>query len=167
MVDSFTTETRSKVMASIRSRGNKGTELKLVAILRTHGIKGWRRHKMLPGHPDFVFSRERLVIFVDGCLWHGCRWHFRMPQTNRGYWERKITRNIERDRVNSKLLRKSGWRVLRIWAHSLHFEEKIAGKIVSKLLGLENHRFSLDGSGETTCPVSISPKSIRRRSSFK
>jgi DNA mismatch endonuclease (patch repair protein) len=67
MSDVFNEEKRSKVMAAIRSRGNKDTELKLAAILRAHGIIGWRRHQRLPGKPNFVFHRERLALFVDGC----------------------------------------------------------------------------------------------------
>ena len=71
MADVFTKKKRSAVMAAIRSHGNKDTELKLISIFRGHGIKGWRRHQPLPGKPDFVFRRERLAVFVDGCFWHG------------------------------------------------------------------------------------------------
>ena len=83
MADVFSKRKRSQVMAAIRSKGNKDTELKLAAILRAHGIKGWRRHRPLPGKPDFIFPKHRLAVFVDGCFWHGCRWHCRMPQDNR------------------------------------------------------------------------------------
>jgi DNA mismatch endonuclease, patch repair protein len=65
-------------MAAVRSRGNKDTELKLIAILRGYHIKGWRRHQPLPGKPDFLFRRYRLAVFVDGCFWHGCRFHLHM-----------------------------------------------------------------------------------------
>jgi DNA mismatch endonuclease, patch repair protein len=105
-------------MAAIRSRGNKATELKLAAILRAAGITGWRRHQPLPGRPDFAFHHERLAVFVDGCFWHGCRWHCRMPKSRTFFWYPKITRNKERDRVVRMLLRKQGWRVLRFWEHS-------------------------------------------------
>ena len=79
VTDVFTKKKRSQVMAAIRSKGNKATELKLTSILRAAGITGWRRHQPIPGHPDFIFRRGRLAIFVDGCFWHGCRWHCRMP----------------------------------------------------------------------------------------
>jgi DNA mismatch endonuclease Vsr len=69
MPDIFTKQKRSRVMSQIRSWGNKETELKLISILRAYGITGWRRHQPLPGRPDFMFRRERLVIFVDGCCW--------------------------------------------------------------------------------------------------
>jgi DNA mismatch endonuclease (patch repair protein) len=126
MADIFSKRKRSQVMAAIRSKGNKDTELKLASILRAHGITGWRRHRPLPGKPDFIFPKQRLAVFVDGCFWHGCRWHCRMPQDNRGYWRKKITRNAARDRATTRLLRQTGWRVLRIWEHELKEESKVA-----------------------------------------
>lgn len=75
MADVFTKAERSKVMAAVRSRGNRDTELKLAAILRAHGITGWRRQQPMRGKPDFVFRREQLAVFVDGCFWHGCPIH--------------------------------------------------------------------------------------------
>ena len=51
MADVFSTAKRSAVMATIRSRGNRDTELKLAAILHAHGLTGWRRHQPLPGTP--------------------------------------------------------------------------------------------------------------------
>ena len=133
MADVFTKKKRSQVMAAIRSRGNKATELKLASILRAAAINGWRRHQPIPGHPDFIFRRARLAVFVDGCFWHGCRWHCRMPRDNRGYWRLKIARNKKRDRAVSKLLRSRGWRVLRIWGHALHSPETVAARITSEL----------------------------------
>lgn len=120
-------------MAAIRPRGNKATELKLAAILRAAGITGWRRHQAIPGRPDFVFRRARLAIFVDGCFWHGCRRHCRMPQDNRAYWRAKISRNIAHDRKITRLLRAAGWKVLRIWGHALARPESVLARITSEL----------------------------------
>ncbi|HOX39256.1 MAG TPA: very short patch repair endonuclease [Candidatus Brocadiia bacterium] len=106
-------------MAAIRSKGNRATELRLVSIFRAHGITGWRRGQSLPGKPDFTFRRERVAVFVDGCFWHGCRWHCRMPKSKRNYWQQKISRNKARDKAINKALRQSGWHVHRIWEHSL------------------------------------------------
>jgi DNA mismatch endonuclease (patch repair protein) len=66
---------------------------------------------------DVVFTRQRIAIFVDGCFWHGCPDHCRMPASNRGYWEAKIGRNVERDKWTDSQLRAAGWRVVRIWEH--------------------------------------------------
>jgi DNA mismatch endonuclease (patch repair protein) len=107
------------VMAAVRSNGNRSTELRLARILRAKGITGWRRHRRFPGRPDFVFPMERVAVFVDGCLWHGCPLHCRMPKSNTAYWSRKIVRNRLRDREVEALLRKSGWNVCRIWEHAL------------------------------------------------
>ena len=69
MPDVFNKKTRSAVMSAIKSRGNRGTEMRLANLLRGSGIKGWRRHQNLLGKPDFVFRSERVILFVDGCFW--------------------------------------------------------------------------------------------------
>ncbi len=120
-------------MAAIRSRGNQATELKFAAILRAAGITGWRRHQPLPGRPDFAFPRERVAVFVDGCFWHGCRRHCRMPKSRGAYWIPKIDRNKARDRTVCRLLRKQGWRVLRIWEHSLRAPNRVLTRIEESL----------------------------------
>ena len=119
MPDVFTKAKRSEVMSRIRGRGNKETELALAKLFRAHGITGWRRHPPLFGKPDFIFRRERIVIFVDGCFWHGCPKHSNVPQNNRLFWEEKLAGNKLRDRLVTKTLRQQGWRVLRIWEHDL------------------------------------------------
>ena len=126
---------QTSTLSAIRSRGNKETELKLVSILRAARITGWRRHHPVLGCPDFVFLRELLAIFVDGCFWHGCRWHCRMPQDNGPYWQRKISRNLARNRAITITLRSSGWRVLRVWAHALHHPGTVVRRITSELKG--------------------------------
>ena len=133
MADIITKRKRSQVMAAIRSGGNKGTEIKLITIFRAHRIIGWRRNQKLLGKPDFVFRMERLVVFVDGCFWHGCWWHCRMPSANRGYWRRKIGRNITRDVEVTKGLLVGGWRVLRVWEHSLGDASSVAARVKSEL----------------------------------
>jgi len=119
MPDIFTPAKRSAVMALIRSRGNRATELRLIALMREHGITGWRRNAKVFGKPDFVFRRERVAVFVDGCFWHGCPKHGTRPKQNRKFWDTKITRNRARDRGVDRELRKLGWRVVRIWEHDL------------------------------------------------
>jgi DNA mismatch endonuclease (patch repair protein) len=133
MADVISKQKRSQVMAAIRSTGNRATELKLAAIFRAHGITGWRRNQRLPGKPDFVFRTERLAVFVDGCFWHGCRWHCRMPASNCDYWRRKINRNKQHDRTTTKQLRRAGWHVLRFWEHSLRDQDYVALKLISQL----------------------------------
>jgi DNA mismatch endonuclease (patch repair protein) len=106
-------------MRAVHGSGNRSTELRIIALFRKHGLHGWRRRSLLPGKPDFVFPQERLAVFVDGCFWHGCPSHGSLPQSRSEYWEAKISRNRRRDRAVACLLRKKGWRVLRIWEHAL------------------------------------------------
>lgn len=119
MPDVFTAAERSKVMASVRSRGNRSTELALLSALKEHKITGWRRHYPVTGKPDFAFPHLRLAVFVDGCFWHGCPRCGRIPHSNRSFWETKINRNKERDRKKTKELKARGWSVLRVWEHDL------------------------------------------------
>ena len=110
MADMVNRAERSRIMAAVRSRGNKGTEMVLVGLLRAAGVTGWRRHGRILGRPDFVFGRERVAVFVDGCFWHGCKAHCRMPASNRKYWDAKIARNIKRDLATRRELRARGWK---------------------------------------------------------
>jgi len=119
MPDVFSRAKRSEVMSHIRGKGNKSTELKLLKLFRDHHIKGWRRHQPLIGKPDFVFQKKRLAIFVDGCFWHACPQHFRMPSSNREFWEKKISSNTQRDRIVSRQLKREGWTVIRFWEHDM------------------------------------------------
>ena len=119
MPDFLTKAKRSALMATIRSRGNKGTELALVRLLRLHRITGWRRHQPVFGKPDFVFPKLRLAVFVDGCFWHGCPQHETKPLNNAAFWRNKFARNKARDQLVTRTLRACGWRELRIWEHEL------------------------------------------------
>jgi DNA mismatch endonuclease (patch repair protein) len=75
-------------MAAVKGRENKLTEVRLIDLFRRNTMTGWRRHLPLRGKPDFTFARQRVVIFVDGCFWHGCARHLRLPQSNQAYWEK-------------------------------------------------------------------------------
>lgn len=138
MADVFDTKKRSEVMSRIRGRGNKSTELALASAFRKAGIKGWRRHiaikldlgprvakrvskAQLIVRPDFVFRRERVAVFVDGCFWHRCPLHSKVPVSNREFWEQKLAYNVNRDLVVTRELKKCGWRPLRIWEHDIHY----------------------------------------------
>ena len=117
--DTVSVEKRSQIMSAVRSSGNKATEVVFAKLMRQHGITGWRRRVRLVGNPDFVFKMQRVAIFVDGCFWHGCPTHCRMPKGNRAYWLPKIGGNKRRDHVLNRALRRAGWRVLRVWEHEL------------------------------------------------
>jgi len=75
------------------------------------------RHRPLLLRPDFVFRRERLVVFVDGCFWHGCPEHGTWPKQNADFWRNKIETNMRRDRDTNERLVSQGWEVIRVWEH--------------------------------------------------
>jgi DNA mismatch endonuclease (patch repair protein) len=79
-----------------------------------HHLKGWRRFQNFIGKPDFIWRKEKVALFVDGCFWHGCPTCLRLPATNKRYWHNKIARNVIRDREVNRLLRQLGWIVVRI-----------------------------------------------------
>ena len=118
MADFLTKKQRSALMSSIKGKGNKDTELALMRLLRRHRITGWRNQTVF-GKPDFVFPKARLALFVDGCFWHGCPKHGNTPANNRAFWKKKMAANKARDRRVNRILRRDGWRVVRIWEHDL------------------------------------------------
>lgn len=110
----------SKTMAAIKSKNNRSTELKLRMALIRRRINGFRLHaKDLPGNPDFIFLKENIAIFVDGCYWHGCPKCGHIPKTRSAFWSAKIKRNKERDKQKNMELQDIGVKVLRIWEHEL------------------------------------------------
>ncbi len=129
MPDVFTKAKRSQVMSRIRGRGNRGTEIALMLLLREHRICGWRRHSSLFGKPDFTFRKQRLAVFVDGCFWHGCPKHSTMPANNRAFWTKKLLGNQIRDRLVTRTLRNDGWRVVRIWEHEFRKPAGVVAKV--------------------------------------
>ena len=143
MSDVFSKEKRAEVMSRIRSRGNKKTEIALMELLRQHRVTGWRRHRKIPigvlasakssarrsyVRPDFVFPTLKLAVFVDGCFWHSCPKHSVSPASNAGFWAEKFDYNRRRDQLVTRLLRKQGWVVVRVWEHDLP-----SARVVSRL----------------------------------
>lgn len=115
MADTFTKEKRSKIMRKVKSNRNKSTELKLVDFFKKYKITGWRRNYKLKGSPDFVFPKKRITIFTDGCFWHGHDCRNLKPDSNKGYWTKKIEKNRRRDKKINEYLTEKNWEVIRIW----------------------------------------------------
>jgi DNA mismatch endonuclease, patch repair protein len=114
VTDFLSKETRSRVMSRIRAKDTK-PELALRRELFRRGIRGWRCHaKTIPGKPDLAFTRWRVAVFVDGRFWHGHP-DFFTPGKSGPYWDAKIARTQERDRLADEALTAAGWRVLRFW----------------------------------------------------
>ena len=120
MADVHTKKQRSKNMSAIRSKGNKSTELVILQLLRKNKITGWRRHiKKIQGTPDFTFKKEKIVVFVDGCFWHGCPKCKAIPKTNKKFWINKMNINKQNDRKTNKILKADGWTIIRFWEHQI------------------------------------------------
>lgn len=117
MPDDRSPAQRSETMRRVRAK-DTSCEMLLRRELHRRGLR-YRLHTNLPGKPDLVFASARVVVFVDGCFWHGCPEHCRLPATNREYWERKIARNRERDEAATLALADAGWKVIRIWEHQI------------------------------------------------
>jgi DNA mismatch endonuclease, patch repair protein len=129
-MDTVNKEIRSKIMARIKSKGNKSTETKLRMILVRTGISGWKvQPKNISGNPDIVFLKLKIVIFVDGCFWHSCPICGHIPKSNQKYWINKLERNVNRDKHQRSKLRRDGWSVVRIWEHELKDLRKVTHKI--------------------------------------
>lgn len=114
-MDRVSPKARSRIMSLVKSRHGRTTERRLRAQLVCRGIAGWKMNDpTLPGKPDFVFQQQKLVIFVDGCFWHGCSVCKRPPKSNVTFWLDKMEVNRRRDKRISSKLRRSGWSVFRI-----------------------------------------------------
>jgi DNA mismatch endonuclease, patch repair protein len=103
-------------------RRDTGPEVALRRVLHGQGLRFRVDYPIRPGggravRPDIVFPARRVVVYVDGCFWHGCPLHGTRAATNRAYWDEKIETNKARDARLTKALEADGWTVLRFWAH--------------------------------------------------
>jgi len=119
MADNMTSLQRSYTMSRIRSAGNVTTEQRFLLLLRKAGVTGWRRSVPLRGSPDLVFRKARVVVFLDGCFWHGCPRCYAPPKSNLQYWGPKIAGNAARDKRTATVLKRAGWTVVRVWEHEI------------------------------------------------
>jgi DNA mismatch endonuclease, patch repair protein len=137
MVDIWTPEKRSAVMARIR--GVTLPEKRLRAKLVQMRIKGFKISPKIEGiNPDLLFFKAKVVVFVDGCFWHGCPRCYVEPKTRVEYWQSKAKKNQARDRRQERLLRKSGWKIVRLW--ECQIEKKLmqqVRKVVRAIQGMK------------------------------
>lgn len=115
--------TTDAVRASMRANRSRDTapELALRRELHRRGLRyrvNVRPIRTVRRTADVVFTRRKVAVFVDGCFWHGCPYHYRAPAANHDYWSVKLSRNIARDGQVNALLHEQGWTVVRVWEHS-------------------------------------------------
>ncbi len=133
MSDVLTKDQRRYCMSRIRGKNTK-PEISLRKALWAAGFR-YRLKNRLPGRPDIVFPGKRLAVFVDGCFWHRCPRHCRVPTTNREFWENKLGKNVQRDKDVKMLLERQGWEVVRFWEHEIKESVSKCVERVSLLIG--------------------------------
>lgn len=128
----YTTESTSKLMSKIRGK-NTVSEIQLRKVLWGLGLRYRKNDPRLPGKPDIVIQKYKLVVFIDGEFWHGHNWENKKSaiKSNPGFWIPKIERNMQRDHLNNELLKKQGWTVLRFWDQEV---KKEFGACLKKIL---------------------------------
>jgi DNA mismatch endonuclease, patch repair protein len=133
MPDHLSPEGRSRNMAAIRAKNTK-PELAIRRGLHARGLRGWRCHSRdLPGKPDLAFTRWKVAVFIDGAFWHGHPEHFTFGRSGT-YWDAKIARTQERDRLANGALRAAGWTVVRFWDFEVKEDlDACLGKILDAL----------------------------------
>ena len=144
MPDVFDRETRSRMMAGIRSKDTQ-PEMIVRRGLHSRGFRYRLHPKNTPGRPDMVLTRHRAVIMIHGCFWHmhQCA-EFRWPKSRKSFWKAKLERNHARDEEVRKLLRNGGWRVLTIWECALR--KTVPGRMEKLFLRIEKW---LRGTGKS------------------
>ena len=116
MIDVVDSAKRSRMMAGILAKNTK-PELIVRRYLHACGYRYRLHRKDLPGKPDLVLPKYKVVIFVHGCFWHrhkNCV-YATSPNSRREFWEAKLNGNVLRDRKQISLLSAEGWRVVIVW----------------------------------------------------
>jgi DNA mismatch endonuclease (patch repair protein) len=175
MPDDRSPAQRSRTMAAIRSKDTR-LELLVRSALHAQGVR-FRLDQRIKCNgrtirPDLVFSKSGVAVFLDGCFWHGCVDHCRLPSSNRDYWEQKIERTRVRDRRTDTDLSREGWTVVRHWEHES--PENIATSI-SSILGrqvtprrgahsaMPEHGASMYGNQGCRCDICRAGKAAQQR----
>lgn len=165
MTDFLTKTERSVLMAKVRSTDTE-PERVLLAALRKAGVRPTTQANDLPGKPDIVFRKDKLVCFVDGELWHGVQWRRRgldfldqqfANAENRERWVKKVQGNVRRDlRVTGELIA-MGWRVVRFWANDILANPEAPAKHAAWILAIKKNAPEKNTSEKNT-PEKNAPK---------
>ena len=137
-MDVMTPSQRHRAMA--HNRGRTSPERALASALWRRGIRYFThegytsvRGEKILGSPDMVFPRKRMLIFVDGCFWHGCPECDKSPEQSGEFWVNKIDTNRKRDQRVTTTLKRQGWTVLRIPEHEVRTKTALK-KTVERLV---------------------------------
>ena len=133
-MDSLDRETRSKLMAKVRSK-NTTIEMKVRKLIYSLGFRYRVNVRGIAGTPDIVFKKRKKIIFIHGCFWHrhDCSNGRRVPKSRVDFWENKFTANIERDARVYDQLKNDGWDYLVIWECETKDEDTLKKRILNFL----------------------------------
>jgi DNA mismatch endonuclease, patch repair protein len=139
MTDVHTREQRSRNMSAIKGK-NTTPELRVRSFLHRSGFRYRLHQKDLPGRPDIVLPRHRVVLFVHGCFWHShsCRWGAVVPKTRAQFWADKRGETVARDLRNRTTLAEDGWSVGVVWECETKSEELLSVAIRRCGIGLKD-----------------------------
>ena len=131
-------EHRRRNLAAVKAKHTK-PELALRRLLHAMGYRYQLHRRDLPGRPDIVFTRQRLVVEIRGCFWHSdpnprCK-NAVLPKTRADWWAAKIKGNVERDRRNEQLLAEAGWQTIVVWECEVRVNPVAAAERVASLIG--------------------------------
>lgn len=136
-MDVLTKEQRHKAMSHIKSK-DTSIEVALRKELWAQGYRYRKNYRLLPGTPDIVLTKYKIVIFCDGELFHGKNWQILKPKLLRGnnpdFWVNKIERNMQRDRENDQKLLSMGWTVIRFWGNDILKNPGQCVKIIEEII---------------------------------
>lgn len=110
--------TRSEIMKRIKCVSMMEKSARSFVTMLA-GCRLVHQPKLIYGRPDYANKQKQIAVFCDGCLWHGCPKHFKLPKTKVSFWANKIINNQLRDIEVTHRLRKDGWKVIRMWEHEL------------------------------------------------
>lgn len=138
-MDRFTKEKRSYIMSRVSGKNTKPEET-VRKYLFSEGFRYRRNDGRYPGKPDIVLPKYHTMIFVNGCFWHqhpGCR-SATLPEANREYWESKLKRNVDRDKMQISLLEEMGWRVIILWECEISNKKKRQDRLSALVCEIKN-----------------------------
>lgn len=116
-------------MSRIRSKNTQAEKL-VFGELKERKIYFQKHYSKAAGKPDIALPRKKKAIFIDGDFWHGYKFSKSNSRLPKKYWIEKIENNIKRDKASKNILKKQGWKVLRIWEHEVKKDlEKTIDKI--------------------------------------
>jgi len=125
----------SKRMSRVKSF-DTGLEKSMESLLKSRKIK-YEKQPRLPGHPDFLISGTKILVFCDSSFWHGRRKNEldgSAFKKNKEFWRTKLSENRKRDVRTNRKLRKLGWHVLRFSdADVLKSPEKVCRRLLKEV----------------------------------